>query len=137
MSALLEKSTKNIEAAAKLIEAKLDASSVHCSYYSCVQHMLHIKGEYYNEDSERLLERCKFEQKGSHFVLINEIKDAIRNVSKNASEYQTFSHNIESLKRNRIDADYQNVAIDKSKSGASLAFANKINGILARNFTKK
>lgn len=134
MSVFLNKSEQNLNAATKLIELELNASSIHCSYYSCLQRMLYIKTEKLGEQPETLLKRAKAEDTGSHNIITNEIKQAISSKNSNYSEQQAFSNTLALLKRNRIEADYQPIEINKSKSSASLELAKKINTILARIF---
>jgi hypothetical protein len=133
LALLLEKSKSNFDAAMHLKSSGFYCSIVHCSYYSCIQRMLHIKQVFFNESPEDLMNRCEREGKGSHVILTNEIKNALRDKG-NYSECQTFNSILGTLKRNRTDADYNDVQILKEKSEASIGFAAKINSILDRNF---
>lgn len=134
MSILLRKSNNSIAAAKQLMDSNLEAPSVHCSYYSCIQLMLHIAIEKLGESSESLLSRSNFENTGSHVTLTNEIKKELTNRTTNYSELQTFSNNLATLKRNRTEADYMEIDITRPKCSASLDIAKKINAILERVF---
>ncbi len=93
-------------------------SSVHCSYYSCYQMMMHYLETKCNLDDKRrriqynkYTSLCKGKPLGSHEYWINEfVKKAGLLNKSNASEiYQEMM----SLKRNRTHSDYTKDNFDK------------------------
>ncbi len=111
MSNLLKKSQENEIAAGILVDHGLYSSSVHCSYYRCVQHMLHI--------CKTMLPHVRDEwSQGSHNDLINKVRDLIKRKDPNAS--LEFNNDIQRLKRMRVQADYQTVAFDAQNSREAL-----------------
>lgn len=133
VSVLLEKSNKSIEVAELLDKQKYYATSIHCSYYSCFQVMLHIKFEKFNEKPESIFQRCKDSDTGSHAVVTNEIKKAV--IAKKGFEVaQPLFEKILTLKRNRVIADYYDAHVDLAKSSASLSLAKTVRGTLLNYF---
>lgn len=131
---LLKKSEQNIISAKLLKDNNLFASSVHCSYYSCVQRMLNIVHVHMGSDKDDLKNKCKINATGSHVIMANEVKLELFRVSMNDSESQFFSNNIGNLKRNREAADYHQVDIEPMKCQASIEIAYKINKLLDKYF---
>jgi len=103
MSELLKKSRDNHTASGILIDNGLYSSSVHCSYYRCVQHMLH--------KSTTMLPPVRDDwSQGSHNDLINKVRDLIKIKDPDAS--LQFTNNIFRLRKMRVQADYHTVLFD-------------------------
>lgn len=98
MSNLLRKSRNNEAATAILIDNGLYATSVHCSYYRCFQHMLHLQAHILPSNV-----REDWSQ-GSHNGLINRMGAEIRQRDSTASV--DFNNAILKLKKLRNKADY-------------------------------
>jgi len=117
MSKLLKKSQENETAAGILIDHGLYSSSVHCSYYRCVQHMLHI--------STTMVPQVRDDwSQGSHNDLINKVRDLIRRKDPSAS--LEFNNDIQRLKRMRVQADYQTVAFNAQNSREALRTSDSV-----------
>jgi uncharacterized protein (UPF0332 family) len=126
MSELLKKSTENISAASLLIENKLYASSIHCSYYSCFQKLKNVISLAYScryEDLEvehrDLNSKLKQNQKlGTHEFFINrKLFDLIRR----EKEDHRLINKINDIKLHRTNSDYKDVAIDNKTAEEVLA----------------
>lgn len=134
MSYLLAKSNDSIESAVILHDSKKYASSVHCSYYSCLQFMYHLIHTVLGENDETLLNKCKTRAEGSHELVFGEIKLYMYANSKNDSEAQVFGKRFATLKRNRVAADYLQEEILPVKSNASIELSKQLVATLLKNF---
>lgn len=134
MSFLRSKSECNQQAANLLFEQNLHASSVHCSYYRCLQGIKDKLITVY-EYSEKELNR-KMEKGNSHNILINYIKAELIN-SKKFSLSQKFSIRIGTLKGKRVDADYYDKEANATISKASILLADEIIKLLNDHIKKK
>lgn len=133
MSFLRNKSQCNEQAAKLLLEQNLHSSSIHCSYYRCLQDIkdkLITVFEYTEEDLN-----LRMEKGHSHIILINLIKSEL--IRSNYSLSQKFTNTITNLKGKRVDADYYNKEINKSMSSASISLADSIIQLLNDNVKKK
>lgn len=100
---MLTKSIMSIRTAYFLASSKdeeLWNSSIHCSYYSLLQRMLHLLTEVRNPPVDFT---STINSAGSH----NEIKDRISFEIKTNAERASFNDGFEWLKKARIQADYK------------------------------
>ena len=133
MSILLEKSKQNYNASEILIKNNYHASSVHCSYYSCVQLMIHLLLTKLGYSQETIDEACKIEKKGSHQFAINTLNKKM--ISMNIRfDSSKFDREIKKLKNFREQADYHEIEIDSDFSNEALTFSKSINQILTKTF---
>lgn len=136
MSELKLKSSENFKSSDILIKQRLFASSVHCSYYSCIQNMLHILRSDFKKTEEQIDSESKAgsqDESGFHNWIINFF---IREFFiRNHRDGREFSNFIGQLKGFRIKSDYKNSKINPTIAKDSLALANQINSILTDNFT--
>lgn len=106
---LKRKSEENIEAAGYLIngDKQFCASSVHCSYYSCLQFIKHILnyncGINYGTQDEA---GKRYQNGGSHNYLFHELANQLRLKGISAEIIKNTDENLKTLKRNRKNADY-------------------------------
>jgi hypothetical protein len=104
MSALIlkDKSISNIKAALLLYENEYYSSSVHCYYYSSLQFtiftLINKFGRKYPD-----LKREARKTNNSHEYYINQLADCISDPTLSRS----FNNTINTLKRMRIEADYE------------------------------
>jgi hypothetical protein len=131
------KSEENLKLAQKIVTSKnrFYASSIHCSYYSCVQLMLHILridlGKSDDDVHKESIEGSKNEN-GFHNWLITIIaREFFRRNPKKASE---FNNRIGELKGVRVKADYQNSLIKEPKAKEALKYAELIMEDLIMHF---
>jgi hypothetical protein len=108
------------------------ASSVHCSYYCCLQLMKHIVAvklgvTYEDQDNE-----IKSTSSKTHVYVINKIGSP--NNIKDPLDRREFRANIYQLKDLRVESDYKNISIDPSKSQKAYSTACSILEQLKTNF---
>lgn len=134
MTILQTKSLISIESATILHDKMYYSSSVHCSYYSCVQLMKHIllhvlnktEGDLKDKMDEYNRDNPKFKM-GSHEFYIGAIATHLKT---NKLDVVTFTSKIFKLKKDRTDADYLELAIDYDTSRYAIEKATAINKIL-------
>lgn len=129
------KSSTNLSAAIKLISFDYSSSSVHCSYYSCIQMMLHILGSHFmKSDAEISDESYKGGQasNGMHNWLIKIIFKEM--TIANGSDAVKFNRYINNLKGIRVDSDYKNIEIKQGKAIQASEEAKETIKLLIRNF---
>ena len=133
MSELKNKSEQNLISAQYLMSKACFASSVHCSYYSCVQLMLHILRSDLNKTEAEI--DIEGQQEGSfHNWLQGQISFAF--LGKNSFEdSRTVSSYFGQLKALRVKADYKNVEIKPKQAANSIETAKNIIKLLENNFT--
>lgn len=124
MPELLKKSIQNFSAASLLIENELYASSVHCSYYSCLQKLKNVISRAYNieydelENERRRLNRKNISRNlATHeFLIDRKLMDLIRRERKD----HRLINEINDIKLYRTTSDYDNVAISGTEAEAVL-----------------
>jgi uncharacterized protein (UPF0332 family) len=135
MSILIVKSKENLASAELLIETKYYNSSVHCSYYSCVQIMLNLLLNKLGYDPEKLRKEIQVSgNKGSHVFAINQIFNKIKEKENCHFIAVDFRREISLLKNKRDKADYQEIVIDEQFSKDALGQAKAINTVLNNQF---
>ena len=136
MNHLKDKSDENILAADKLIRQNHYASSIHCSYYACVQLMLHIfRSDLSKTDDEveELMIEAQKNGDNTHVWLLKEIGNTL--FFKHPLDSREFRNKLGMLKGVRVKADYKNKQISKSIASDSYDTANAILLILKTHFT--
>jgi uncharacterized protein (UPF0332 family) len=109
MSYLLQKSQENIISAEHLIAQGCYTSSIHCSYYACIQRMLNIfytvKG-YDNKKLKGITDKI-LGKKGIHekYIDLLLIEFSTKKLNKEKTD---FLIRIETLRKTRNKADYFN-----------------------------
>jgi uncharacterized protein (UPF0332 family) len=115
MSELLKKSKENIQSASLLIENKLYAPSIHCSYYACFQRLKTIIAEAYNcefielESELKTLNNVSRKKRiATHEFYINyKLNDLIR---REGADHRLINK-LNELKTYRNKSDYENIPI--------------------------
>ncbi len=135
------KSDRNIESSTLLLKKDFPSSSVHCSYYSNIQLMLHILQSDFKKTETTIENESKIgskENKGFHnwikTFFLTEIKNREHNLPEEDKLARDFSNMHGKLKRLRIQADYKNKIIPKTKATKALIIAKSINDILKKRF---
>jgi len=134
---LLLKSTENINSANLLITNGFAASSIHCSYYSCVQMMLHVLRSDLNkteEELEILSEKGSRDYHGFHNWLQNVFCEELIRRDKDARIAFDFNTSIGNLKGIRIRSDYRVSGISNKEANKALILAKKINKLIEDKF---
>ncbi|MEI6816028.1 MAG: hypothetical protein WCL14_05415 [Bacteroidota bacterium] len=134
MSAILNKSESNSKAALSLKQGAFYASSIHCSYYSCIQLMLHIMLYKFKLTQDEIDSNADEKGEGSHVYLINFFTTEIDKVNANSRNFNT---NITTLKRARRKADYKDLEIIESESFAAIGLSRKVAEELNKFTTNK
>ncbi len=129
------KSEKNIRGAGLLIKNSFPSASVHCSYYSTIQLMLHILLIDFNKSEDEIENEAKLDSKdenGYHNWLKNLItRELVKRDFMIIRDYNNFFGKLKSL---RIRADYKNIIITENRALDALDLSKKINTILAEKF---
>lgn len=115
MGILENKSNENHAAGLILINQNHFSSSVHCSYYSCIQLMKHILLFNGEKTEEELYVMQKSTNQNLHEFLINHF---IRQLRQN-NVYNIYRNSIgklAELKVLRNDSDYKEIRIDETKA---------------------
>jgi uncharacterized protein (UPF0332 family) len=128
---LLSKSEWNFLAAKLLIEKEYPNSSVHCSYYSCVQLMRYILMEKYGQTIESIYSSSKDEKGGSHEALINMFIKHLRGLNFNFREFNT---EIQEIKSYRNEVDYKYLEVNKDTAREIRRKAESVRVFLKQKF---
>lgn len=120
MMHLKNKSEINITAAEFLHKQCLFPAVAHCAYYSCLQFMRYIWVNKMGKELHDIGSSSRTLKIGSHDVLINEIRDFLKQKSLN---YRDFNNNILELKKLRTKSDYENFQIDTTLSERSIRYS--------------
>ncbi len=135
MSELKAKSEESTEASNKLIQASLLNSSVHCSYYACVQLMLHLLRTHFGKTELEVTKEgfagAKTEN-GYHNWLINLI--VVEFVKLNKTEASKFNSIINGLKAVRAKADYQNIKLNPNEALKACQTSERAKSLLLNIF---
>jgi hypothetical protein len=133
MSHWKAKSESNFNATNKLNLEDFFAPSVHCSYYSCIQLMLHILSSHFNKTDKEIndesYEGSKLEH-GMHNWLINKITGEFGSFI----DANLFGTEITDLQTLRVKSDYKNKHINETQARDARNQAYKTLGLLKRNF---
>ncbi|TVQ76376.1 MAG: hypothetical protein EA358_09540 [Flavobacteriales bacterium] len=127
MEHLKNKSELNLGAAELLHQQCYYPSVVHCAYYSCIQLMKHIWLNSMGKTEQDLRVLNSSTNQGSHEILINQLKSFIQSKSQNDRD---FNRDILILKRLRVNADYDDISIDYTKSNQSIVLSKTTISIL-------
>jgi len=127
MTILLNKSKESIEASEFLKNENLFASSVHCSYYSCIQLMRHILFNIQNEDENTFDNGQNINQAGSHNYLLSILTNDLKN---HEIDIRTFRNQFRNIKDLRKNADYKQLVILEIDCNNAYNLALKINRTL-------
>lgn len=133
MGILIAKSKENLTSAQLLIDNDCHNSSVHCSYYSSVQLMIHLLLNKFGYTPDKLETDSKRENKGSHIFAKNFLYQKMKD-NNEIFKARDFFREIGELKNKREKADYQEAIINPDLSGNALEQANKVNTILTKVF---
>jgi hypothetical protein len=133
MSELIIKSKQNIKAAHEMISTfGFFSSSIHCSYYSCVQLLIEILINDFGIPDHEIVNEARKDGTGSHVFASNTVFSEIHK-----EEWKTardFNRDIEKLRRRRENADYHEFQVSKEYSMDAFKEANNINTALVRFF---
>lgn len=114
MSQWNTKSESSFKAANKLIIEGLFNSSVHASYYSCVQLMLHVMSTHYGLDDDAIDNLNRTSGMTTHKHLKVTIYDSLRQI--NPDYAVDFNDDIGTLCDRRVVADYKSEIIQDKES---------------------
>ena len=137
---LRSKSEENTKLANLAIDETYYASSIHCSYYACLQLMKHIQRSDFGMTEQEIKNESRAIKQDSHIFLINFFKTKLsckQGLSRReqliiSDDFATF---MAELKQIRVKADYDNIEIKSNEAKKSLKMSNEIILILKTNFT--
>lgn len=133
MSKLKQKSLFNIESAELLISNNLYCSSVHCSYYSCLQLLKFTIKDFFKIDYSVLDTKIISGNLGSHQFIINFVMNEIKsNVGRH--EARNFKRSIMDLKQFRTQSDYENIEVNITQGQKAFELANEVRAFLTKIF---
>ena len=102
------------------------SSSIHCSYYSVFQYMLHLHKKW---DTQLFRKRDKLAGFGSHDLVINETFAILVQVDRASAGF--FKRDIIILKQARVVADYREEHVDYTRSIVAFEIAQRLTQILS------
>jgi len=129
MDELKHKSQFNMDAANFLIEKNLYASSVHCSYYSCIQLAKHVLLNKLGI-TEQILKQNYTKPIGSHNIIREAIIKELKSRTNDRFKITQFNTKFGIVKQLREESDYHEVVIDSKKATDSVKHSTFINEIL-------
>lgn len=132
MSGLLDKSKKNRTAAELLLKQSLPDSSVHCSYYACAQHMLHVLFFKNGIDQTAFYAEARNNKQGTHGWAAKQIELALG--QKSREDFKWFQRTFKEFKLLREKADYQVDAITVDEGLTALSKSDSISNLLTQHF---
>ena len=134
MSEYKNKSSYNFTAAGIMMDPKncLYAPSIHCSYYSCIQYLLHVIYVKLPEIEKNTYLQNVNEEGSSHKHAIMVIERHL--LVKAKDDYKTFQSSIKELKKSRVQSDYSETQISQTVGQRAYGLAQSIINILAKNF---
>jgi uncharacterized protein (UPF0332 family) len=135
MMSHIQNKSEILSEAAKLLHDKTYYPAVdHSAYYSCYQLSKHIWLHKMQKTQQQLDALCSSENTGSHEILINEIRNYIKNsgkidCNKHMSDYY---RQIGQLKKLRVKADYSDDIFDFTSSSNAINLSAAIIPILKK-----
>ncbi|MEO6283182.1 MAG: hypothetical protein ABIN80_23905 [Dyadobacter sp.] len=108
------------------------SNSIHCSYYSVFQYMLHFHKV---RRSRILQDRHKLANTGSHDLIINATFDILLTIDRQKAGY--FYKQIHRLKAERVIADYKEQHIDHARGTIAYEMAKRLTSILSETIEIK
>lgn len=133
---LKEKSLENIESADLLVGKGYFDSSVHCSYYGCLQLIKLALNEKANIDFETQFRESKSDSRGSHIYYLSKFKTFFKNGAlRNEIEVQTNS--VRKLKELRVRADYDPIKVEPEKCAEAVMTAKSFRDFIFESIKLK
>jgi len=126
----IKKSDDSFKSTNKLIAESLYNTSVHCSYYSCIQMALHIINNKIGMSIADI--DAGTNSKGSHNWVIGIITQSLQ--SSKRREARKFNDSIQELKRQRVIADYKEEQILHLKAQELRQLSYELNIFLKTSF---
>lgn len=128
-----EKSNTNEEAALLLKDNGQLCSSIHCSYYSIVQTLIHLLLHHYDLTNEEIKERHFSQNKGIHWYLKKFFSEEIDIVSRlKGRDFRSFLGQLNAL---RVKSDYHDLPITIDETQSAIELTNNIKVIISTTYT--
>jgi len=131
MSELKHKSKLNLLASKLLIEEKYYPSSIHCSYYSCFQILKYIINYFFGIEYDDIQNSIGKSKTTSHEDIIEFVFTEFEKLK--IPEPKRFKRKIKDLKKLRIKADYDNIAITQDESENAYKLAIEFTEFINKN----
>ena len=129
------KAVDNQKSARFLIDTGLFSSSVHCSYYSNVQLIMHIflvSFGWTKREIERNRRHGSFDEKGFHNWIEKEIRNSLYKKEVSNKYKQYILRALPQLKSLRVKADYDDILINEKKSSDALNMSKQLTDLLTK-----
>lgn len=137
MSNYLTKATHNINAANQLCNGNTYFTPVvHCTYYACIQMMIHSILDYNKINEDQLKANSTQGGGGSHLYYINEVKKILA-ARKEMASLKKFTTLIYDLKETREESDYSNIIIDPKTARKALDNCLEVKSMFVTKFGYK
>lgn len=125
MDRIKEKSGFNLDAAELLITKGFHSSSVHCSYYACLQFLKHSLKNFFDFSYDYIEGECVNSRLGTHGYIINATLNAYKSKT-DLRTYQDTKRLVNDLKEFRENSDYFNIQISVDDSEKSLKMSREV-----------
>ncbi|RAJ04074.1 HEPN domain-containing protein [Chitinophaga skermanii] len=119
-----EKANQNLISAKLLIDKHIYCSSVHCSFYYCLQNLLHVLFTKKKYDKAQFIADTKNNNTGTHLQASKLIGIEIAKV--NMEDYKWYQKHFPELKKLREKADYSDEFIAQEEVHEALNKAQSI-----------
>lgn len=129
------KSNKNTQCARLLLYNAFPSSSIHCSYYSIVQLMLHVLNKDLNKTEKQIKKESREgskEKKGYHNWIKSVIIEEL--AKRNRRDLRDFNNQFGKIKRLRVKADYENTLTPRQEANDAYNISINLNQMLYKNF---
>ncbi len=133
MSELLKKSAENIQSASLLIDNKLYAPSIHCSYYACFQKLKNLIAEAYHSDYTELDNELrdlndKFRRENKKVIATHEfyIGYKLDHLIRREGADHRLINKLNDLKTYRNKSDYENIPVKPEISKNVFSLSQKV-----------
>ncbi len=127
MKILLDKSINSLNASILLKQEEHYASSVHCSYYSCVQLIRHILFNKLELDEKSFDNGKNTNQNGSHNHLLSVLSEYLH---KSNIDVISLKSDFRIIKELRKNADYKQIIVFQNDCNNAYNLALRINNSL-------
>lgn len=132
MNGFQEKKIQNLRAAEILLKENHYCSSVHCSYYSCVQFLLYIVYNKLNITRKEFENTARHLKSGTHKHASKLVSTELAKID--VAEYKWYQKVFPELQLLREKADYSEEQISQAESMEAKNKAFAISNLLSRKF---
>lgn len=132
MSYLLQKSEENKIALIHLKGVSLYASCVHCGYYSCIQKLIYIFKEYY-ENIYESSKNLKGGKGNTHNYYIRQFCNILKDTFKDYEAARIWRSKLLQLKTFRLNSDYHDIEITEDNIILVESYVNDFHRLIKKH----